>query len=220
MHGEYSDLGRVALQRLAIGRLAYMFRKFVVPGFKRRYGRKQYIQRLDQFTEGNYRTTFNFLKQLKQDLHLFKYSLMAEDWAALSDHEKANIRRTIGEVTALLSTIVLANFAYSRVTDDDDEDHFWSFMAYQAYRLRAELLFFSPKIDEAMTIMRSPMASMSVIENSIKLVDQMFNPLDQYERGPWKGDYKIKKTLINFVPLWKQYYKLRDVEDQIAWFRN
>jgi hypothetical protein len=220
LHGEYSDLGRVALQRLAIGRMAYMFRKFIVPGFKRRYGRKQYIQRLDQFTEGNYVTTFNFLKNLKKDLKIFKYSLMSEEWAALSDHEKANIRRAIGEVTALLSTIALAHFAFSKVTDDDDEDHFWAFVAYQAFRLRAELLFFSPKVDEAMSIMRSPMASMSVIENTIRLMDQMFNPLDQYERGPWKGQYKISKTLINFVPMWKQYYKLRDVEEQIPWFKN
>jgi hypothetical protein len=31
LHGEYSDLGRVAIQRGALGRMAFMFRKFVVP---------------------------------------------------------------------------------------------------------------------------------------------------------------------------------------------
>jgi len=218
MHGEYSDLGRVALQRLAVGRMAYMFRKFVVPGFKRRYGRRQYIQRLDQFTEGNYVTTVNFLNNLRKDMKILKLAMMSDEWAALSDHEKANIKRTLGEVTALLSMIIIGNFAFAKMGEDDDE-WYWGMLAYQALRLKTELLFFSPKIDEAMTILRSPMASMSVMENSIRLLDQMFSPLEMYERGPWKGQPKIKKTLINFVPMYKQYYKIRDVDELTVWFK-
>ncbi|HUV85369.1 MAG TPA: hypothetical protein VMV86_06625, partial [Methanosarcinales archaeon] len=219
MHGEYSDLGRVALQRMAMGRMAYMFRKFVIPGMKRRYQKMQYIERLDQFVEGNYRTTMRFAGQMMKDLYGFKLALMSEDWAALSDHEKANIHRTITEVAFLVITIILAGAAY-KLKDDDEDERFWAFMSYQAYRLKTELLFFSPKLDESMSIFRSPMASMSVVENIIKLTSQIFTPGQLYERGPWKGQPKIKRTTINFIPIYKQYYKLRDVEEQIAWFRN
>ena len=104
--------------------------------------------------------------------------------------------------------------------DDDEDDWLAAFWAYQAYRLQTELLFWTPKIDEAMTILRSPMASMSVLENTIRLLNQMFTPGDRYERGPWKGEYKIKKTMINFVPIYKQYYKMRDVEGTITFFKN
>ena len=220
MHGEYSDLGRVALQRMALGRMAYMFRKFVIPGFKRRYQKRQYIERLGQYVEGNYVTTMRFAGNLVKDLKGFKLALMTEQWHELSPHEKANIHRTIAEVAFLTLTIIMAGAAYKLMDDDDEHERFWAFMAYEAYRLKTEMLFFSPKLDEAMSILRSPMASMSVIENIIKLTGQMFDPMEVYERGPWKGDLKIKRTAINFIPLYKQYYKVRDVEEQIAWFRD
>ena len=220
MHGEYSALGRVALQRLAVGRMAYMFRKFVVPGFKRRWARSQYIQRLDQTTEGNYVTTLRFINNLRKELKVFKVALMSEEWAALNDHEKANIRRALGETVALISTTILAGVLFKSIGDDDEDDWLAAYFAYQAYRLQTELLFWTPKIDEAMSILRSPAASMSVIENTIKLLDQMWTPGQQYERGPWKGEYKIKKTLINYIPIYKQYYKMRDVEGTIGFFKN
>jgi hypothetical protein len=218
MHGEYSDLGRIAIQRLAIGRMAYMFRKFVVPGFKRRWAKSKYIQRLGQTVEGNYQTTFRFIGNLLTELKIFKLSLMSEEWTALNDHEIANIRRMLGEVVAFLGTVILIHFFAKGLEDDDEENWRFAYFAYQAYRLQTELLFWTPKLDEAMTILRSPMASMSVFENMIKLIDQMFSAAERYERGPWKGEYKIKKTMINFVPLWKQYYKARDVKEQIRWF--
>jgi len=219
MHGEYSDLGRVAIQRLAVGRMAYMFRKFVVPGYRRRWGKTRYIERLGQEVEGDYVSMIKFMKNMSKDLKIFKTAMMSEEWAALNDHERANIRRAIGETIAIISTSVAAMFLYKGLAEDDEDDWLLGYWAYQAYRLQTELLFWTPKLDEAMTILRSPAASMTVIENTIKLIDQMFSPMEQYERGPWKGQYKISKTLINFVPIWKQWYKARDVEETIQWFK-
>jgi hypothetical protein len=219
LHGEYSDLGRVALQRGALGRMGFMFRKFVVPGFKRRWGKKDYVERLGDFVEGNYITTGRFFHQLGRDLIQFKFDLMAEDWKNLSDHEKANVKRTLTELTALTMAIILANVAIAAIKeiDDDDEERMWSFMAYQALRLKAELLFFvSP--GDMWDIMRSPMASMSVVENIFKLFGQMMTPADRYERGPWKGHLKIEKTLTNLTPGYRQFYRIRDIRDQLAWF--
>jgi len=221
LHGAYGLHERVAAQRFMLGKLAYLFRKFVMPGVTRRYGKMEYIERLQQSTEGNYVTTWKFFSNLLKDTQGFKLALMGENWAALSDHEKANIKRTMAELTYLVSIIILANFAYRNWSDEDDpaERRFWALLAYQTYRLKAELLFWSPKLDETVSLLRSPLASMSQLENLIRLMKNMFSPTEVYERGPWKGHLKIERNLVQFIPVYKQYYKIRDVEEQIQWFR-
>jgi hypothetical protein len=217
MHGEYSDLGRVAVQRMALGRMAYQFRKFIMPGMKRRWAGKRYIQGLDQFTEGNYVTTGRFVKDLIKEQKILSLSLMSEEWSSLSNHEKANVKRTIGELGFLTLAIIVAG-ALMNMDGDDEDEWFISFMTYQALRFQSELLFFINPGD-AMKILRSPMASMSVLENMGKLLNQMFSAGEVYERGPWKGQLKIKRTMVNFVPVYKQYYRARDVDEQIKFFR-
>jgi hypothetical protein len=228
LHGEYSELGRVAIQRSGIGRMAYMFRKFGVPGFKRRWQRRQYNERLMEIVEGNYRTFGNFMGQFFRDLLSFQFHLASEDWSKLTRAEKANIHRTILEIGFLVATIILTQVALSLrgEADDEREARLWSFWAYQMMRFRAELLFFTPKLDEAMSILRSPMASMSVLENTIELISRMLDPIisgsftfDRYDRGPWKGELKIKRTLIDMTPAYKQLYRMRDLGSQLNWFK-
>ena len=219
LHGEYSDLGRVAIQRGALGRMAFMFRKFIVPGFKRRWASEAYIERLDDFVEGNYVSMGKFLYGMIRDENEFKFQI-AGSWNKLTDHQKANVRRTITEVSFLTMAIIMANFAVGKLKEDDDEnERLWSFIAYQALRLKAELLFFT-KPDETMSILRSPMASMSVIENLIRLSGQIFHPGELYERGPWKGKPKIYKTLMNMTPGYRQFYRIRDLDEQLSWFSS
>jgi hypothetical protein len=224
LHGEYSDLGRVAIQRLALGRMAYMFRKFIVPGFRRRYGKKYVNNFQGDFVEGTYRTFFRFVGNLLKDLKTFQLSLMSENWQELTRMEKANVKRTLGEIVFLLAAIIMGSVFVKMKGEVDDEEWLYSFLGYQALRFRAELgFFFNPQ--EAMRILRSPAASMSVIENTMKLFGQLIDPLwsgdlafERYQRGNWRGRLKISKTLTNFVPGMKQIYRLRDVEDQISWF--
>ena len=229
LHGEYSDLGRVAIQRMALGRMAYMFRKFVVPGFKRRWQKSGYTQRLDDVVEGSYLSFGRFFGKFVKDVYTFQFHLISEDWRMLTKHEKANIHRTIVELNFLLVAIILGNVALTMrgESDDDKEDQWWSFAAYQMLRLRAELLFFTPKLDESMSILRSPMASMSVLENSVKLIGQLFDPISsgtfqfsRYEQGAWKGKPKIQRTLIQMTPGMKQMYRMRDISNQTSWFMN
>jgi hypothetical protein len=243
LHGEYGKLGKVAIQRMALGRMAYLFRHFIVPGFRRRWGKRSYIERLGQIVEGNYITTskyigstigsiFNktednkelaFFSRLVDNIQSFKLSVFKEEWASLTDHEKANIQRTSYEVGFLLLAIVLANVAANFKGDDDDdelEDKFWAFMAYQMYRLQNELLFFTPKLDSAMSILRSPAASYSFLENLSDLIGQLFNPTEVYQSGPWKGRPKIIKTLNEMVPVTRQLYRLKNIDTQLPWMQR
>ncbi len=219
MHGEYSDLGRVAIQRIALGRMAYMFRKFVVPGWRRRWGRPQYIERLGQYTEGNYITFLKFFRNYYKEIGTLQFAVMGENWAGLSDHEKANIRRTISEATFLLAAFIVAGFAFKMKGDDPEDEWLWSFLSYQSYRLKSELFFFSSP-GNAMQILRSPMASMSVLQNIGDLATQLLHPTEVYKRGPMKGELKLKKDIINFIPIYKQFYRARDIEQQISWFNR
>lgn len=240
LHGEYGALGKVAIQRMAIGRMAYLFRHFVVPGFRRRWGKEQYIERLGQYVEGNYITTGKFVgvvgtkifgkredheeesffSRLIGNLQSFKLSMVGEEWVSLTDHQKANIYRTLYEVSFLILSVILANILAGIKPDPDDDDEatkkYWAFVMYQTYRLQNEILFFINP-NSTMSIMRSPMASMSVVENLIKLTSQMFDPTAVYENGAWKGRPKIFKTLNDMVPLQKQYYRLQDITGQIPW---
>jgi hypothetical protein len=229
LHGEYSDLGRVALQRMALGRMAYMFRKFMIPGYKRRWQKAHYSERLEDVVEGNYRSFGRFFGKFMKDLFTFQFHLIGENWRTLSKHEKANINRTIVELNFLTAAIVMGNIALrlKAEADDDKEQQWWSFAAYQMLRLRAELLFFTPKLDEAVSILRSPMASMSVLENTIRLMGNMFDPItsgtfefERYVSGPWKGKPKIQRTLIQMTPGFKQMYRMRDIGNQVSWFMN
>jgi hypothetical protein len=243
LHGEYGALGKVAIQRYAIGRMAYLFRHFVVPGFRRRWGKERYIERLGQYVEGNYITTGKFMgavgskifgkneenkeemffARLMSNLQSFKLSMVGEEWAALSDHQKANVYRTLYEVSFLIASIVLANIlAGIKPPPGDDEEatrKYWAFVMYQTYRLQNEILFFINP-NSSMSILRSPMASMSVVENLIKLSGQIFDPTAVYESGAWKGRPKIIKTLNDMVPVEKQWYRLQDMMSQMPWMQR
>jgi hypothetical protein len=268
MHGEYSDLGRVAAQKYALGRMAYMFRKFVIQGYKRRWekgyrdpsiqddirklkaelielnqdkkGNKERITQItheirnlntqlhqpkynelgDYFSEGNYITMGRYANNLIRDMNGLQFTIMSENWNNLRPYEKANIKRFMGDVFFMLTAIVLGGLFMAKGKDDDEDRWIWGFLAYQMLRWKAELMFFTPKIDEAMSVLRSPAASISVIENVIKLSTQIFDPFDTYQSGPFKDKLKLEKTVTNMIPLYRQIYRMRDVDTQIPWFRQ
>jgi hypothetical protein len=226
MHGEYSSIGRSEMQQQALGRMAIMFRRFVIPGFKRRWEKKQYNNLYGDFTEGNYITFGRFIKNISKDLIQFKIDLAKEDWKKLGNREKANIKRTLGELSAFFAASALAALAL-RAKEDDDKDNWALNMAtYQALRLKAELTFF---INPAATlqILRSPMASISFAQSLIELVDRgLFYPVthgfefEVYQQGSWKEHLKVEKTLTQMFPVYKQYYRLADIKDQLSWFNR
>jgi len=242
LHGEYSKIGANAFQRKAIGQMALMFRKFVVPGFKRRFemsrkkdkfGNRQfkYNERTESFSEGMYITTFRTLgesiKYMIKDLRRLQFEMSSNYWKGLTSTERANIKRSLGEFIALGTAIVIGYAALKNVdeADDEREEWMWEFIAFQALRLRSELMFFYNPI-ESMRLLRSPAASFSIIENIIKLFNLVFNPFDEenpfeeLESGPMKGKTKIAKQIRDLIPFWKQYYRISDMDSMLGWFQK
>jgi hypothetical protein len=90
---------------------------------------------------------------------------------------------------------------------------------YQLYRYRAELTFYV-SVPSMMNILRSPMASMSVLQVVGKTLDQLFNPLEVYERGINKGEYKLLVDVRNMIPYYRQFYRLENLSNSVSWFQN
>lgn len=68
LHGIYNREDMTAFQKLAIGRMIFMFRKWMPPAFGRRIDKAKYNFDLEQYQEGFYRTSGRFLKSLYNDL--------------------------------------------------------------------------------------------------------------------------------------------------------
>jgi hypothetical protein len=225
IHGDYYHNSIPAFQRLALGRMAGLFRKFVVPGFKRRWGNQHADNLRQTMLEGYYRTFGKFIYNFVKELVHLKGSLAMEEWKTLTSYEKANVRRTLAEATFLIAALVLG-YALTKIKDDDDDekDNWWlSFGAYQSYRFMNELSFFILP-SSAMNILRSPAAAMAMAENLLRffaqILDVIDGPFERYDRGNWKDHMKIEKYLTNFVPIYKQLYRLRDIEDSVTWWKN
>jgi len=221
LHGEYSELGKIAIQRHVAGRTALMFRKFMVPGFEKRYGKLRFNEFLEEWTEGSYRQIGRFVNNVFKDLVTLKLSLVTEHYKSLLPGEQANIRRALMEMGFMLMTFILSYVFVGMAAEADDDREKWvyDFLTYQTRRTRAELSFFwNPA--EALNILVSPAASVSIVEDFIKLIGQMtFGPFDVYQTGSWKGRYKMTKRMMRLTPGIKQWYRLRDIEDYANLFQ-
>lgn len=224
IHGEYGELERSAIQRMALGKLAIMFRKFIVPGIKRRYKKYGYNNRMRDYSEGYYRTFGRFFVTLSKELSTLQFTTAGEEWGKLSPMEKSNIIKTLSEATFLIAAIILASVFLGKAKDDKEHEFAYSWAAYQMLRFKSEILFFTPKIDETMSILRSPAASMSMFDNLTKTIHQTFvdgsgmiygDGAQVYERGYWKGHYKMEKIMWDWVPAARSFTQLMDTKSQL-----
>ena len=136
-HGIYNDVDKNEAQRYALFRLAWQFRKWMVPYWNRRYGKGMYHAEKGDYQEGFYKVVGRFIKQMYTEVKLGEFSLR-KNWNMLSQQEKANFYKVMSEVGHILGFMVLA--ALLTAGADDDEDNWWLQMgAYQANRAVTEL---------------------------------------------------------------------------------
>ena len=190
MHGVYNEFDKGTAQRYSLGRLAVMYRKHLVPGYTRRFKKASMDEELGTVTEGYYRTFWNtFLK----DLFDFKSSVI-KNWSTYSTFEKAQIQRTIAELTIILTATALVAILKNMADDDDDElkkNYAYNFVLYELIRMRSETAaYISPP--DAYRIVKSPSAMTGTLERAIKFTDQFFLTWD-----PEKLEYQRKQGIWN-----------------------
>lgn len=199
LHGVYNEFDKAEAQRYLLGRLALMYRKFVVPGYKKRFKSLGADQELGSLTAGYYMT---FYKTMISDLREGKYNVV-KNWSTYSDFEKTNLLRfytEAGTIVALMGIIAAIKGA-----DDDDEKNGWAynFALYQALRLKSEMSFYS-SIPDAVRILKSPSPIITQIESVGKAVGQLAHPFEVYKRDAGKahkGDNKLGIKLQKLIGL-------------------
>lgn len=108
LHGIYNQEDAGAMQQRAIGRLAMQFRKWMRPGWTKRFGysfgKSDWNERRSQYSEGMYVTTWNFLTTPIQD----NYKAYTKSVRDKKEADRNNEEYTQEQVTALkaMSNIV------------------------------------------------------------------------------------------------------------------
>lgn len=230
MHGIYNKADRNAVQRLAIGRMAIMFRKWIKPSLNRRFKSATYNYDLQSWTEGYYNTTGRFMLQLARDLRETQFNIVAR-WNELTSTEKANIKRAITEVSHFLAIAMVIGL----IEWSDDKDRPWliRMAEYQARRLYTELGALIPgkhMISEGLKILKSPAAGVNTIENILDLIG-LLNPMNYeifagedaiLQSGRYKGESKAYRLFFEspVIPMNKTIYRGLHPEEGIPFFKQ
>lgn len=234
LHGNYGRKDQAALQQGAFGMLAMLFRKWLKPGYDRRFdketfdGRDKFDQRLGANISGNYTTAINFIRQLHKESKQLGGVRVAfgKQWEVLPQWKKQAMFKAMAEIGYIAASMTIV-FALAGMDDEDDVERTWLFHMgeYQAYRLRSELLFYIPPfaLTEAMRIIRSPAASLNSFEKMGKVFLQLtpVTGFERYEKGDNKGELKLLKYSRDLVPFWNQIERaVTDVEENANWMKR
>ena len=219
LHGIYNDVDKASIQRYAIGRMALLFRRWIKPGWNRRFEKLTYNEEGEVYTEGYYYTTYRFFKNLITGLAQAKDKLAEadQDQEKLTATEKANLIRAGSEFAFLLATATLASLATS-LADDDEDNWVYAFVAYELLRVHSELQFYSNP-QEFGRILKSPLPAMHQLEKLNRLV-RVWNWNDEIKRGKYEGLKQYEVVGIELVPLTGTYFNFKTPEEQLKYFTN
>lgn len=236
LHGIYNKADMAAAQQWGIGRMGFMFRKWIKPAFNRRFAQKMFNYDLGQNNEGYYRTTARFVIQLAKELRAGETTIAAS-WDKLDAADKANIRRTVAEVCQFfavsIAMMLLRGFSKQW---SESVTRSWGFrlIKYQTSRLYTELGAMTPGLQMAneISIIQSPAAATSTIENICGLADlfipsnykwfyNLFGGEDPtIEQGQYKGHSRAVRALGRALPLYNTLYKGFRPEDAEKCFKR
>lgn len=230
MHGIYNKADRSAVQRLAVGRMGIMFRKWIKPSLNRRFKSATYNYDLEAWTEGYYLTTGRFLNQLFQDLRKSQFDISSR-WNEMTKTERANVIRAITEVSHFLA--VMAAIGLIEWSDDRDRPWLVKMVEYQLRRLYTELGALTPSpfmVSEGLKIVKSPAAGVNTVEKALNLID-LLNPFNYetfngeeaiLQSGPYEGKSKAQQPLLKspLAPMYNTVMRGIHIEDQIPFYKQ
>jgi hypothetical protein len=233
-------IDKTLLERQNVTRPLMLFRKFLVPAYRKRFGHSTGGYHVDvelaDITEGYYTTV---ARAIGSSLALMRRGEVARAFnnlnpfsKDLSDLQKQNLKRVYHE-QIYLSMLGLMTSALGAAMDDDDEfDNFAGhFAIYQAHRLKTELNAFRDP-SELFRLMKNPTAASQLVEDNIQLLqasmDLLFNSVGivpdedvYYQRRAGrmqKGDLKWTKELLDVLPIAAGLYKSVDPEQASKYY--
>ena len=227
---------RALLNRRWYGKLAMLFRNWMVPGIRRRYGHGglsgstlHVDEEVGSVTQGMYVSFWNLMVESLQ-----KKQVPMTTYRTMTDMEQKNVKRTLVELSSLASAMALVA-ALSNL-DDDEETWVSNFVLYQAKRYEMEILQWTPLVGtkEAFRILKSPTATARPVEQGIALIEQIAfrevpymlgapiaNDKIFYQRrtGRYqKGDRKLRKKFEDLIPVLRGLRKSQTPGEAAKWF--
>ena len=227
MHGVYNKEDMNVAQRVGLGRMALLFRKYLVPSVDRRF-RKEAIYNYDLGTweQGYYITAFNFLGKLLSDLKEHKLNI-ALSWKNLNDAQRQNITRALTEVGYFL--LIVGALGLLKATDKDRKSRsfFLNEFELQLKRQRAEIGTLTPSpmlLNEALKTLKSPAAGIDTLEDMLGVFGVLnpWNWTKEMQSGRFKGHSRAYKLFMTspLVPLNNTLYKSTHPEELIPFYNQ
>lgn len=250
MQGIYNLDDRSAVQQYAFGALIIMYRKWIAPAIKRRYGPAQYSTLKGSDEEGYYRTMFRTLYDSLVDakdavtedkgaaalLNIVAdvkamSSALQMNWSKLNEYEKSNMRKAFTELGIVLGLFLSSSLLLRLPPDDHDGNEFLTWMdnlaMSQLLRLRAEIGAQAPTpmfIGEALRILKSPFAAIGPIKSTLNIFQLMLphNYMMEIKSGKYKGHTKAYKYFREFpiISMFKKIDNFVDPSPLIQYYRN
>jgi hypothetical protein len=228
-------MDRSRYQRRWWGKLVGLFRNWMPPGIRRRFGHGDGIhidEEIGRATEGMYVSFARYLVDV-----ITTHGALAnlpESWNSRTEMEKANIKRTGLEVSFGVMMMALSTLLLSMVGDDDDTPA-TSFALYQMRRLQSEMFVYM-SLGEAYRMIKSPTPTARPIGKILELLSHLVFteipyavglPVDEkdifYQRKSGmfeKGDRKLNKKLIQSFPVGPGLLKSFNAKEAVEYFER
>lgn len=250
LQGIYNQNDRSAVQQYAAGALIIMYRKWIAPALKRRYGALQYSTLKGGFEEGYYRTWWRTLVDSVRDakdvasedeslstigriVETIKQMATAYSMniSKMTDVEKSNMRKAWTELLTVIGLWISTGLLLRLPPDKDHEDDFlgWveNFGLSQLLRLRTELAAQAPTpltVREGLRILKSPFAALGPIQNTLNSFQLMLphNYLIKIRSGRYKGHSKAYKYFREFpiISMYKKVENFIDPSSTLQYYKN
>lgn len=195
LFGIYNDDDSNAANRVALGRLAQQYRKWMKAQYNRRFQANQYSVTLDDWKEGYYVTLGRVSMQLIRGMFQ-----MEANHHKLEDFEKQNIRRALWEIFQFAAVCAVCRFV--EWPEDKDRPWFTKLAEYACRRLKHELGGLTPSTimpQELLKTVKTPFPSLGVVQNGFNLINSLLTPEDYFntiQSGPYKGMNNVEKNFM------------------------
>jgi hypothetical protein len=205
LHGNYNTFDKTEIQRHVFGRLIMMYRKYLIPMARRRWGKLYRNEEIGVIRQGYYMTFFKYLfgdiSKIKT-MFFNSFSSTKTD-TGLQSFEEANIRRAVMEmgIYAVLG-LLIAMLAIGDEEDEEEVSNYRWLALYELQRLRKELGSLMPTltiVGDNWKLLKSPSAFNHTVDKLIGIGKQMGDPFGVYEKRTGifeKGDSKMKAKFL------------------------
>lgn len=229
MHGIYNYEDRCAVQRYAVGRMFYQFRKYIPVSIHRMFGKVQYNFDLDAPTEGYYRTFGKMMLKIYKEAKAQRCSIFNTGvWKNMKDWERKNcIRSIVGLSQTLL--IYGAVMITESLMGDSPKKSPWALklMNYRYRRLYSELAAFTPSlgmVNEGLKIIDSPFAACRILDKNIEFLEVLkpWNWTEDaiIEQGKYKGKYEGQKAVLQMLPVYNAMINIFDPYEATKFYKQ